>query len=497
MHPLRAALLLACMAPSAVAAAAPQFRPDLATLPAVPRVELPADAVRKALAEPVKSQPYQYAVPVELDLAPAQGRWATLGTQRSWRLRLRSPGALSLGLQLEQPFLPDGATLWVYDPAAGLTHGPFDADQLGPSGLWTPPVAGEELVVEVRAPAGDASRMTLGKARAFHGFRDWKAETVPAKAGSCNVDISCPQALSWLADAGSVARISIGNTYLCTGQLLNNVRQDKRRLFITAHHCGVGETSGGPPESVVFYFNYVGPCGDGVTQPVPAPTFQGSQRLAHDVQSDFTLLLITDPAPLPAGTYFAGWDATGVAAGSGATIHHPSGEEKKIAFFGTVLRRDTVDVGTGCRVAAWEVQWDSGTTEAGSSGGGLWDASHRLVGVLSGGFASCANPTGRDYYARFDRAWTAGASAERQLKAHLDPDGTCVAIVPGLDALAAAPGAVAPTPTNQLGQGTGSTCGRQVRSGGPLDAPALALLLAGVLRRRLQHHQQHARNRHR
>ena len=497
MHLLRAALLLACMAPGALPAAAPQFRPDLATLPAVPRVDLPSDAVRKALAEPVKSQPYQYAVPVELDLAPAQGRWQALGAQRSWRLRLRSPGALSLGLQLEQPFLPDGATLWVYDPAAGLTHGPFDADQLGPSGLWMPPVGGDELVVEIRAPAGSASRMTLGKARAFHGFRDWKAEAVPAKAGSCNIDVTCPQALPWAADAGSVARVSIGNTYLCTGQLLNNVRQDKRRLFITANHCGVGEAGGGPAESVVFYFNYVGPCGDGIIQPVPAPTFVGSQRLAHDVQSDFTLLLITDTAPLPAGAYFAGWDATGVVASSGATIHHPSGDEKKIAFFDTVLTHDTIDVGTGCTVQAWEVQWDSGTTEAGSSGGGLWDASHRLVGVLSGGLASCANPTGHDYYARLDRAWTAASAAAGQLKAHLDPDNTCVAIVPGLDALSPAPGAVAPTGTNQLCLGPRSTCSGRTRGGGALDLAALALLLAGALRRRLQHHQQHAGDRHR
>jgi len=496
MQLLRAALLLACMAPGAAPAAAPQFRPDLATLATVPRVELPAEAVRKALAEPVKGEPYQYAVAVDVDLAPAQGRWQALGAQRSWRLRLRSPGALSLGLQLEQPFLPDGATLWIYDPAAGLTHGPFDSAQLAPSGLWIPPVAGDELVVEVRAPAGDASSLALGKARAFHGFRDWKAQTVPAKAGPCNIDVTCPQALSWSADAGAVARISIGNAFLCSGELLNNVRQDKRRLFITANHCGIGE-SGGPPESVVFYFNYVGACGDGINNPVPAPTFQGSQRLAHDVQSDFTLLLITDPAPLPAGAYFAGWDATGVAATSGVAIHHPDGDEKKIAFFDSLLTHDTIDVGTGCPVQAWEVQWTSGTTEAGSSGGGLWDASHHVIGVLSGGLASCANPTGHDYFARLDRGWTASAAAAGQLKAHLDPDNTCVAIVPGLDGVAPSPGAVAPTGANQVCQGPPGTCSAKRRGGGAPGAATLALLLvAAAVRRRLQHHQQHPRDRH-
>lgn len=497
MRPLRAALLLACLAPinvsGAAPAAAPQLRPDLATLTAVPRVALPAEAVRKALAEPVKHRPFQYAVPVDLQVSPAQGRWQDAGAQRSWRLRIHSPGALSLSLQFAQPTLPAGATLWIYDPAARLTHGPFDTTQVDATGLWTPPVAGEELVVEVRAPQGSDGEVALGKARAFHGFRDWKA-SAPAKAGACNIDVTCPVASDWSEDADSVARISIGGAFLCTGQLLNNARQDRRRLFLTANHCGVDEDSG-PASSVVFYFGYeAAVCG--IPAPLPPPTFQGAQRLAHDVQSDFALLLITDAAPMPVGLYFAGWDATGASTGTGVAIHHPGGDEKKIAFFNSGLTHSTIDVGTGCDVAAWRVQWASGTTEPGSSGGGLWDSSHRLIGLLSGGLASCSNLTGFDYFARLDRGWTAGPAADGQLKAHLDPDGTCVAIVPGLSAVGADPGPVAPTISNQACAGEASNCSRRGGGGGALDWLALAALALAAARRRLQHHQQHARDRH-
>jgi len=494
MRLFRVALVLACMAPGAAPAAAPQFRPDLATLPAVPRLELPAEAVRKALAEPVKHRPFQYAVPVDLQVNTAQGRWQDTGAQRSWRLRIHSPGARSLSLQFAQPTLPAGATLWIYDPAARLTHGPFDAKRADATGLWTPPVAGEELVVEVRAPQGGDGELALGKARAFHGFRDWTGAASANATGSCNIDISCPSAADWGDDADAVARISIGGAFLCTGQLLNNVRQDRRRLFLTANHCGV-DAGTGPASSVIFYFGYEGLCNDGLTNPVPAPTFQGAQRLAHDVQSDFTLLLITDATPLPVGLYFAGWDATGASTSSGASIHHPGGEEKKIAFFDSGLTPSSIDIGAGCDIAVWRVQWSGGTTEPGSSGGGLWDASHRLVGLLTGGLASCENPTGFDYFARLDRGWTAGTAANRQLKAHLDPDGTCVAIVPGLAGIGTDPGPVAPTVSNQVCAGDASNCSRGGGGGAPGWATLAGLALAAW--RRLQHHQQHAGDRHR
>ena len=83
---LRAALLLACAAGPALASAS---TPDLSQLAAVPRLELPAATVQKALAEPVKEQPYQFAVPVALSLASAQGLQAIQGGMLRWRLRDR------------------------------------------------------------------------------------------------------------------------------------------------------------------------------------------------------------------------------------------------------------------------------------------------------------------------------------------------------------------------------------------------------------------------
>ncbi len=52
-------------------------------------------------------------------------------------------------------------------------------------------------------------------------------------------------------------------------------------------------------------------------------------------------------------------------------------------------------------VEALQVIWSSGATASGSSGSPLIDVdSRKVVGVLTGGFASCQDRTGPDYYGR-------------------------------------------------------------------------------------------------
>lgn len=452
-----------------------------------PRVDLPGPAVAKSLQQhPATQRPVRYAVPVESGLSLAQGAWSTGAAGMAlWQLRLHSQDARSIGLHFSGLALPGGATLSVTGATAG--YGPYRRS----GDLWVPPLGGDEILLQIAAPADAQDRVQLGRVTAFHGFASWTADLAPKTAGSCNVDITCSQASAWTQDAGSVARITIGNQFFCSGQLVNNVRQDRRRLFLTANHCGI-DGSGGTAESVAFFFDYTGACDSAGTDPAPAATFQGSRLLASDVQADFTLVLITDDRPLPANAYFAGWDATGTGGDSGAAIHHPDGDEKKISFYDSPAVQDTADIGSGCPIDAWRVNWTQGTTEGGSSGGGLWNQNHRLIGQLSGGTASCDNPGGYDYFGRMERAWTANARTDGQLKAHLDPDNTCIAEIPGLDATAPAAPFQADDPNRRHKcAGAASTCsagnpGASSPTGalGALAPVALGLLLAGALVRR-------------
>src|SRR5258708_24931149 len=77
-------------------------------------------------------------------------------------------------------------------------------------------------------------------------------------------------------------------------------------------------------------------------------------------------------------------------------IHHPAGSHKRISF-GVTSQIFSDQFFQG-------VVWNSGVTEGGSSGPGLWEGSPadaRLVGELSGGASDCADPTAPDDYGRF------------------------------------------------------------------------------------------------
>ncbi len=54
-----------------------------------------------------------------------------------------------------------------------------------------------------------------------------------AKAGSCEIDVACPQAAPWTNEVRSVARIQIAGTNLCSGTLIMDASRDFRAFFLT------------------------------------------------------------------------------------------------------------------------------------------------------------------------------------------------------------------------------------------------------------------------
>jgi len=141
--------------------------------------------------------------------------------------------------------------------------------------------------------------------------------------------------------------------------------------------------------------------------------------------------------------YFNGWNRSENIAANGVSIHHPSGDIKKLSTY-TVKPVSTGFGQSNSDPAGkyWRVQWvetenGHGVTEGGSSGSPLFDASGRIIGALTGGNASCTNTFAPDYYGKFSFSWEQnGVQSNKQLKPWLDPDQT------GLDQL------------NGLGDGT-------------------------------------------
>ncbi|HCC70316.1 MAG TPA: hypothetical protein DEQ09_04080, partial [Bacteroidales bacterium] len=113
------------------------------------------------------------------------------------------------------------------------------------------------------------------------------------------------------------------------------------------------------------------------------------------------------------------------------TIHHPSGDVKKISTDNNPpviatfqnLQQD----------GFWKVlQWEEGTTEGGSSGAPLFDQFHRTVGLLTGGEAVCGNSV-NDYFARLDILYDLNSEIYNSLKPWLDPARTGEQVLDGRD----------------------------------------------------------------
>ena len=146
-------------------------------------------------------------------------------------------------------------------------------------------------------------------------------------------------------------------------------------------------------------------------------TVSGSTLLANSGNSDFALLELNEEPPENYNVHFSGWDVTGNTPNTPVCIHHPSGDIKKITF----------DYDNASNAGNyWDInQWEDGTTEPGSSGSPLFDGtSHRIVGQLYGGTASCTSIT-YDTYGKTSSSWGLGLSQ------YLDPQNTGLQILDG------------------------------------------------------------------
>jgi len=388
------------------------------------------DEIRDALGEPPR-------------FAIAQPVWVTPDTDGTWeeprdgllvwRVRIASPGALSLNLGFERFHLPADAQLSVYDANSRARIRPFTrADHAEHGQLWTPVLLTDEVVVELAVAAADRADVVLVLSSINAGYRFFgeTGEAGGTRSGSCNVDVVCPQGDDWRDEIPASGVYTIGGTWTCSGSMVNNTSFDQTPYFLTAAHCGI---SSGNAATVVVYWNFENstcrPPGSGASGgPGDGSLSQfttGSTLRANYSTSDVTLIQMNN-APNPTWNIsFAGWDATGADATSAVAIHHPNTDEKRISFESqpttttSYLGSAVPGNGTHVRVA----DWDLGTTEPGSSGSPLFNQDHRIIGQLHGGYAACGNELD-DWYGKFSVSWTGGGTAATRLRDWLDPGNT-------------------------------------------------------------------------
>ena len=124
--------------------------------------------------------------------------------------------------------------------------------------------------------------------------------------------------------------------FICSGAMVNNVRQDLTPYFLTAFHCVADDN----PSTFRFYFNKEASACENTWSSL-GPYAYSSDLLAGSYDDcdggacdagDWALLLITDDIEEEWEVFYAGWDATEDNPLVSCGIHHPGGTGKKINY---------------------------------------------------------------------------------------------------------------------------------------------------------------------
>lgn len=358
-------------------------------------------------------------VPVNLSLAN-DGTHETLPDGGNlWRVRVSSPGAVFVSFNLAEVSLPPGAEMRFYSVDRAYADGPYTSSINNAHGRFvSPAIPGDSAVLELYTPAAVPFPARLRVEAVSHGYRDFNGfarvpyrngirpgmASATAALGVCEVDVNCSAGSLWQTEKRSVARTYDGR-FLCTGALVNNTRQDCKNLFLTAYHCvSRAQTA----SAMVFYWNYENStCGGNNAS--GSQTTTGSALRTANSSSDYSLLELNTAPPAGFNVYYAGFNRSASAPASGVAIHHPQGAAKKISLENNVLA-DGGSFSGGWGGTHWRVTgWDVGTTEGGSSGCPLFNASKQIVGQLHGGTADCSG--GWDEFGKLSSSWGLGLSS--------------------------------------------------------------------------------------
>lgn len=336
-----------------------------------------------------------------------------------WRYKIESEDAYSLGLYFKKYKLPSKAKLFIYNASKSILRGAFTQQNNNIRNLL--PVAefpDNHLIIEYFEPVAPEFSGELVLGSVSQAYKDIQ------KLTQSRIGVNCEEGKDWQVEKHSVCLMTyhdFQNSYFCTGTLINNVRQDETPYFLTANHCINSELLA---NTLITYFNYE----DSNCKSDDASfsqTLSGATFKAGSSYSDFSLLLLSEYPPDDYNPFYAGWDVSGANPRSSACLHHPDGASKSIALAHNTafsypekiewFSEDLRLISTTLPDSHWNVLFDQGMPEAGSSGGPLFDQNKRIVGQLHGGVNSVL------LFGKLSLSWDFNPASNEQLAHWLDP----------------------------------------------------------------------------
>jgi len=365
------------------------------------------------------------------------GQWNSMPDgSRVWRMALKSQGALSLELNFDDLFIPVDGELFIFNRSGTEVYGAYTSSNNKVTGkMSVEMIQGDEVRIEFIEPLGHHNEGELHIQDIAYRYRD-----VMSLSQSCEVDVACNDTDGWADERNSVIRIRSrvnGQFFWCTGTLMNNTDQDCRPLVLSSMHCTLDhgtQSTTSDFDFYRFYFKFERQlCGIGNgDEPY---TLAGCMKRADSNDdggasgSDFILLELSRTLPSEYDPYYAGWNISSqTSIGGAASIHHPSGDVKKIS----VYENTPISADWGISNTHWLIRWEAtetghGVTESGSSGAPLFDMNGRVIGTLTGGSAYCndvleGGQDQPDFFGKMSWHWSQNPNPlDEKLKFWLDP----------------------------------------------------------------------------
>jgi FOG: PKD repeat len=394
----------------------------------IPALHLDTVDQQKYLAEDAKySIPNRYGIVQQLnaDIKEVGVKTKIVGRGTIWQYRINSYNAFSLGVRFSRFHLPDGAKVFIYNDSHDQILGAFTSiDNSDARMLSIAEFKGSSAIIEYFEPESVSFSGELVIGAVSQAYKDIQAIL------QNRIGINCPEGANWQDDKHAVCRMIFGDyyaNYYCTGFLVNNVRLDGTPYFQTANHC---ISTSYEASTLVTYYNYENSTCSG-NDASALQTLSGATLKANSSYSDFSLLLLKQYPPAIYKAYYAGWDVTGAQPLMGTCIHHPEGTPKCISLqYGSAPVSYNYSINwdnnsTTSPNTHWEVIFNSGNVEGGSSGSPLFDQNHRVIGQLHGGDSISS------FYGKNSVSWNYKSSSSQQLKAWLDPDNTGTKVLDG------------------------------------------------------------------
>jgi hypothetical protein len=251
---------------------------------------------------------------------------ATAAGTIAYSTAIRVDAADRVRLRLDHVVLPEGAILWIY--GANETPTGFGRELLQDGTLWTPPAQGPVVFLDVEIPspksAADAASFEIHQIVELLAGSQISLQPKPDDAPTCLEDATCIGSSTFdnirSAQKGiaHLEFVSGGNSFVCSGGLLNDRNSTGTPYLLTANHCISTQSVA---STVVAYFDFTSTSCNGSFNGNNAPHTSGAQLLTTSTASDFAFLKLNS---IPSGRVLLGWDPRSSSVSSGVKLHRIS-----------------------------------------------------------------------------------------------------------------------------------------------------------------------------